>query len=222
MLRVVNKRWLVFFPFLNTIKDTAWHDAVDRVSSITLSTGQIVFRAGQACENYFFVLSGTVRVQKTSLDGHEITLYRLRSGETCELTASCLLANDFYHADAITETPVTLMLLPKEDFKQAMLKSPEFYDYVHQNVEEGVNILLSLIEDVVFGPVDFRVAKDLMLNKNIRDEVCSTHHEIATNLGTAREVVSRVLKRFEKKSWVRLSRGKIVVLNSKALSSMVN
>jgi len=213
-------RWLGFFPVLNSINDVSWKKALNKAVSFDVKAGEMIFHAGEPCENYLFVLAGTVRVQKTSIDGHVITLYRLQSGDTCELTTSCLLSDDYYHAEAIAESPVTIVLLPKESFKKALLESPEFSRYVYKSVEKGINILLGLIEDVAFGPVDLRLAKNLMSNKNQQDEVCSTHYEIASNLGTAREVVSRILKRFERNAWVKLSRGKIVVLNSQALSGI--
>jgi len=220
MLQAIERQWLCFFPILNSIHTSTRNKMLENVIHLNISAGQMVFRDGESCQNYLLVLSGIVRVQKISQDGHEITLYRLRTGEACEITTTCLLANDYYHAEAVAESDVTAVLIPKKYFQAALVESPEFRDYVYKGVEGGINILLGLIEDVAFGPVDTRLAKDLILNKNRNNEVLTTHHEIASNLGTAREVVSRVLKRFEKKSWVKLQRGKIVILNPQAISSL--
>lgn len=220
MLQVIDRQWLHFFPILNSIHTSAWHETLDNAIHVKIAAGQMVFRDGESCENYLLVLSGVVRVQKLSQDGHEITLYRLRTGEACEITTTCLLANDFYHAEAVAESDVTAVLMPKIYFQMALLESAEFRNYVYKNVEDGINILLGLIENVAFGPVDTRLAKDLILNKNRDNEVYATHHEIASNLGTAREVVSRILKKFEKKSWVKLQRGKIIILNSQEISNL--
>ena len=220
MLHAIDRQWLCFFPILNSIHTSAWNKMLENVIHLKLNAGQMVFRDGESCQNYLLVLSGIVRVQKISQDGHEITLYRLRTGEACEITTTCLLANDYYHAEAIAESDVTAVLIPKYYFQIALTESPEFRNYVYKNVEEGINVLLSLIEDVAFGPIDTRLAKDLILNKNHDNEVFTTHHEIASNLGTAREVVSRILKKFEKKSWVKLQRGKITILNPQAVSNL--
>ena len=220
--RTTQAHWLTFFPTLNAIKNPAWSKLLENVKNMNFTPGELLFRNGEACQYYILVLSGTVRVKKTSLDGHELTLYRLQTGDACELTTTCLLANDYYRAEAIAETAVSAIVIPKVIFQEAISCSPEFSQLVYKDVEKGMSILLNLLEDVAFGPVDVRLAKCLLTHRNSANEVNATHCEIAANLGTAREVVSRTLKRFEKYAWVKLHRGKISILDEKALQHIVD
>lgn len=220
MLQVEQLSWLNYFPRLSGLNSPAWEKMLSASTFITLKEGDMVFKAGEACMNYLFVISGVVRVQKTSQSGHEITLYRLFAGQVCEITTTCLLANEYYHAEAIAETLVRAVLVPKEYFQNALSETPEFRQYVYSSLEKRVNVLLDFIEEVAFTPVHNRLARSLLESMNSSQEIKATHYQIATNLGTAREVVSRILKGFEKDGLVKLGRGKIKVLNSDLLATL--
>ena len=213
LLQVAKNQWLCFFPDLGTIQSPALNKMVDSVLHVNLKVGQMVFRDGESCQNYLMVLSGVVRVQKNTEDGHVITLYRLHTGEACEITTTCLLADDIYHAEAVAESDVNAILIPKKDFKSALIESPEFRTYVFKMIEDGVNVLLKIIENVAFVPMDVRIANNLIENANDQYKVMTTHYKIASNLGSSREVVSRILKKFEKINLVKLHRGRIIILN---------
>lgn len=220
MLQAEQSSWLSYFPTLSGLNSPAWKKLLLASNHIVLQEGDMVFKAGEACMNYLFITSGVVRVQKTSSNGHEITLYRLFAGQVCEITTTCLLASQYYHAEAIAETPVRAVLVPKEIFHEALSDNPEFRQYVYSSLEQRVNVLLDFIEEVAFIPVHNRLARCLLNNMNSTQEINATHYQIATNLGTAREVVSRILKGFEKDGMVKLGRGKIKVLNPDLLVEM--
>jgi len=220
MLNAHQTQWLKFFPGLNSIDNPAWNKMLERSKPVALNKGQIIFRDGESCKNYLFIISGIIRVHKTTKDGHEIILYRLRTGQVCEITTTCLLANNKYHAEAVAESPANIILVPKLLFQEALSGIPEFQTYVFSGLEKGVNGLIGLIEDVAFGPMDSRLAIYLLNNVNAQGFVNSTHHDIAASLGTAREVISRNLKKFEKNNWVKLSRGKILLLDTESLKNI--
>ena len=220
MLNAHQTQWLRFFPGLNSIDNPAWNKMLERSKPVALSKGQIIFRDGESCKNYLFIISGIIRVHKTTKDGHEIILHRLGTGQVCEITTTCLLANNKYHAEAVAESPANIILLPKLMFQEALSGIPEFQTYVFNGLEKGVNGLIGLIEDVAFGPMDSRLAIYLIKNADGQEFVNCTHHDIAASLGTAREVISRNLKKFEKNNWVKLSRGKIQVLDVNALNQL--
>lgn len=223
-MQSADKTWLASFPALSQIHTPAWDNLLAKVRREVVSINEMIFRNGDICNNYIFVLSGVVRVQKISASGAEITLYRIHSGEVCEITTSCLLAHDMYHAEAIAETEVTVIVVPSMYFLEALKESDILQHYVYENVENGVNSLLNLLGEIAFDSVDCRLARSLIKNCESKNEnkgfVLITHHELAANLGTAREVVSRMLKRFESRGWVTLRRGKIVINDLKSLEKL--
>jgi len=220
-MRVVNTVCDNGWPLPFSPQGIEWLQGAGNTRIVVFSAGESVFRDGEACANYLFLMEGVIRVHKISQEGHEITLYRIRAGEACELTTSCLLADDMYHAAAITETTTKIMLISKDYFQKALLHSEGFRRYVFASVEKGMHDLLSLIEDVAFGAVDRRLAKYLLAYQNDTAIVQVTHQALAIDLGTAREVVSRVLKKFEKQGWLYLHRGWLEVVNERALIHLV-
>ena len=222
MLQAQHLQWLSFFPPLNSIHHSSWQKMLTNSTRIHLQEGQMVFRYGECCANFLFILSGIVRVKKRTKDGHEITLYRLGTGQVCELTTTCLLANNYYCAEAVAESPVSAVMVPKVFFFEALSNIPEFRDYIYEDMQKGLGALLSLLEDVAFGSLEVRLAKCLVTNLNQEDAMLTTHQKIAANIGTVREVVSRTLKKFEQNGWVKLSRGKVQVLDKTRLMNISN
>ncbi len=205
------------FPAFHDLYDEDVLEILAHGRRVSLPVGSMVFRDGEACSNYLFVLSGRVRVQKITHDGHELTLYRLVAGQACELTTSCLMAGECYHAEAVAETPVEVLLVCKNLFDEAMGRSSHFRHYVFSQVEHGMNTLLRLLEAVAFEALDKRLAQRLLDAVDDTGEVHATHHELAVDLGSAREVISRTLKALERKGLVRLGRGHISLLDTAAL-----
>lgn len=217
--KVVQSNWLEHFPNLVAIHNPVWDNMVAHARMLELAPGEVVFRQGEECIHYLLVIEGLVRVQKVTEDGREMTLYRVGSGSACELTTSCLLANDRYHAEAVAETAVRAVLIPKTLFQEAVMCSPKFREFVFGNVEKGFTELLTLLEETAYGHLDQRLAKSLLSLRDDEGVVHATHHDLAANLGSAREVVSRQLKNFEHHGWVRLHRGYIEIVDSKGLRS---
>jgi len=222
MHQVEQSNWLSFFPRLNQLDSPAWKKMLLQSRYAHLKEGDMIFRSGEACLNYLFILSGTVRVQKSSDNGHELTLYRLYTGQVCEITTTCLLANEIYHVEALAESEVRVVLVPKQYFQNALSETPEFREYVYSSLEKRFNVLLDFVEEVAYAPVDNRLARCLLENRNQKNEVLTTHYQLATNLGTAREVISRLLKGFEKNGYLKLGRGKIQIIDEKPLEKMSN
>ncbi len=221
MSETTTLRWLKVFPALQEITDPVWHRAIQLALVVTQPAGATLFRDGDACQYYFLMLEGAVRVQKVSENGHEITLYRMQPGQVCELTTSCLLADADYSAEAVAETDVRVLLIPKVSFYEAVTGSPGFRKFVFASLDQGMHDLVHLLEEVAFVHVDCRLARHLLDLAGTQRSIRSTHYHLAAELGTAREVVSRQLKEFERHGWVRLTRGKIEILNRPALKSLV-
>ena len=161
----------------------------------------------------FFLLKGSIRVQKNSSNGHSIVLYHLRPGDVCELTTLSLLASKHYAGDAVAETDVELIYLSAAQFSKVLSQSSGFQQFVFSSLEQGVSELIHLIETVAFHHIDCRLACYLLNSSDKNNRIQATHQDIATELGTAREVVSRVLKSFEHHQTVSLHRGWIELLD---------
>ncbi|SEH40284.1 Crp/Fnr family transcriptional regulator [Magnetospirillum fulvum] len=176
---------------------------------VRVPAGTVLFRDGATCQNYVLVIEGAIRVHKISEGGREIVLYRVESGQTCVLTTNCLITARDYDAEGIAETDVEMIVLPVSAFRQLLGLSESFRDFVFSAYASRLSDLLLLIEEVAFGRIDVRLAGWLAARVGLGGPIRATHQEIAVELGTAREVISRQLKEFERRGWVRLGRGLI-------------
>ncbi len=212
--------WLDAFPDLRSIKDPAWQAAAHQSQLIEVPAGAAVFRDGDHCQAYLLVIRGVVRVQKVSESGKEIVLYRVEDGQSCVLTTSCLLSHDPYQAEAVTETPVQAVAIPAPAFQQALAESSGFRNFVFASYGQRITGLLMLIDAVAFGRMDARLAQRLLELADSDQTTRATHQALARELGTAREVVSRLLKDFERRHWVQLQRGQVVIRDREALQAL--
>jgi len=185
--------------------------------------GSVLFRDGDACNGYVLVVNGAIRVQKIDPQGHEIVLYRVEEGQSCMLTTTCLLAHQEYPAEGIAETDVDMVLLPLDAFDAALAGSPAFRQFVMANIGNRISDLMLLLEDVAFGRKDVRLAAFLLKNaKKDGDVLELTHRQLAVELGTAREVVSRLIKDFERKGLVGLGRNKVTIQQIDLIREVAN
>ena len=201
------------YPALKDIYKLGGAKLADAMRLISVQPGESLYQHGQACENYLLILSGSVRVQKLSEKGQVITLYHLVAGRACELTTTCLLGGKNYPAEAVAETAVQAVLIPKADFQEALARIPDFRNFVFSSIDKGMHELIGLVEDVSFGRVDARLARRLLQLAESAHPVEVTHQTLAEELGTAREVISRILKGFERQNWVRLHRGQVEIID---------
>lgn len=212
--------WRQALPELNETADELTKDLLDTSNIISLPENATVFQQGDACKNYLLVLNGDVKVFTRAENGREIVLYRLKQGDSCVLTTSCLFGNKNYPAEGKTETPVTALAIPSSQFNRVIQQSEIFRVLVFSAFSSHLSDLITLVEEVAFGKLDTRLAKYLLVHRDNGDNITSTHQNIATELGTAREVVSRQLKLFESKGYIIISRGKIGIINASALQDI--
>jgi CRP/FNR family transcriptional regulator len=164
-------------------------------------------------------IEGQTRVFKTSESGREILLYQVGPGETCVLTTSCLMAGSPFPAESTAETDVLHAVLPASAFHRLMGESPRFRKFVLDNYGDLLSSLIMLVDEVAFASLDLRLARRLLAEANARGVVAKTHQQLALDLGSVREVISRYLAEWERMGWVHSSRGAIEVTNRGALAS---
>ncbi len=214
--------WLSQFPPLAAIDDAISRKLLAAAHNIHIKKNARVFQEGMPCERYLLVLTGSIRVQKVTPGGHEIVLYHIGPGQACELTTACIIGGHNYPAEAIAETAVQAVSIARDDFNHLLSHCPPFRALVYQHVERGLTDLVTLVEQVAFGHMDARLAQCLLKQENNENKVAMTHQELAAELGSAREVVSRLLKEFERHGWVKLHRGHIDIINTEALKRLSN
>lgn len=180
---------------------------------VSLPADYQVFSQGQACQNYIVITSGSVKVFARSSEGKEVVLYRIKAGEVCVLTTSCLLGNSRYPAEGITETPVSARIIPHQAFDALLSESQAMRDFVFNSFGQRLNDLMLQIEQIALESVDQRLNRFLVKHADAENMITATHQDIAIEIGSAREVVSRHLKALEKQQAIKLHRGKLELIN---------
>ena len=209
------------YPGLAQIGDPVGREALAQAQLLTVPAGQAVFRTGDACQNYLLVVSGKVKVVGRSTSGREIVLYRIDECGTCVLTTACLLGNDSYPAEGVTETEVQAFAIPRLTFEQALSQSDGLRNFIFKSYGNRLSALIGLVQQLAFERIDFRLARYLLKHGRERIELQITHQDLATELGSAREVISRQLKAFEQKGWIQLGRGTIRVDDLDGLRALI-
>ncbi len=180
-------------------------------------SGTVLFDAHEPCRGFPLLLKGAVRVVKTAANGREILLYRVEPGDGCILSGGCLLGQSDYSATGIAETDVSLLVLPGEAFHALLLEYEPFRKFVFSLYGMRLAEIMELVEEVAFRRLDQRLAQLLIRRGPVIEE---THQALADEVGSVREIVSRLLRSFETRGWVVLSRERIEVTDPKALSGI--
>jgi CRP/FNR family transcriptional regulator len=213
-------QWIHRFPGLAAL-EPALRDPLEKASKvIALPAGSVIFGPGKAPESLMLMLEGTVRVQQTSEQGREIVLYRISAGESCVLTTACLLAYEDYLATAVAETDVTAVAIPRAVFDELIAKSAMFRKFVFTAYSRRMTDIFRIVEEVAFARMDVRLAQKILALAGDAPTVKTTHQQLAAELGTAREVVSRLLHEFQRRGWTGGARGEIDILKRSSLEGL--
>jgi CRP/FNR family transcriptional regulator len=201
------------YPFLTRLAPELRGRIEREIQTAALPAGTVLFDERQPCRGFPFILSGAVRVAKLAPNGRELPLYRVTPGESCIITSSCLLGNAHYNARGTAEGETVLALLPAPLFTE-LLAAPAFRDFVFRLFAERMADLMQLVEEVAFRKLDQRLAA-LLLGKG--RTVHATHQQLADELGSVREMVSRLLKGFAEQGLVALGREQVDILDAAGL-----
>ena len=200
------------FPFLAQAAPEVQAEFFRAAARVQLQAGQFICLEGNQCTQLALVLAGNARVYKLGENGREITLYRVEVGESCILTASCILSNIVFPAFAVAETDIEAIVIPSRLIRQWVNQHQVWRDYAFQLLSQRLAAIIAVIEEIAFRRVDARLAEYLLHpNTTTPGLIEKTHQEIAIDLGTSREVVSRILKDFEREGALSLARGRIQI-----------
>lgn len=189
----------------------------EAASLVHIPAGRDVFVEGDRVDALALLLNGQVRVYKIGATGREITLYRFGLGESCILSANAILSHASFPALATVEQDAEALLIPASLFRSWVRDSDAWRDFLFSLLSRRLASLMMLIEEVAFQRMDRRVAALLVDRAEVQNPVAMTHQEIAAELGSSREVVSRILEDFDSAGAVRTRRGTIEILDAKDL-----
>ncbi len=214
--------WLHTFPALANINDAAWLSAQQAARVYIFPANTVVMRPGTPSQGVFLLAKGSVRVFERAANGREIVLYRGQPGEICILSLAKLFNQATYSAEVLAETEVHYVNIPSCDFRNAVANSAAFREAIFSTLTHRLSDLMHLVGQVTFQDLDIRLACLLgqLFGVGTNRVLSITHQELADELGTSREVISRLLKEFEHMGCIRLHRGTIEVLSQHDLACL--
>lgn len=186
---------------------------LDDMPTMGVPAGTVLFEEHAPCQGFPLLLEGEVKVSRSSGDGRSLELYRISPGELCLVSSSCLFRAQPLSARGVTTKTSTLILVGVPLFLQ-LLADPTFRSAVLGMFAERMADLTALVDSIAFRKLDQRLAAALLGHGS---DIVTTHQVLADDLGTVREIVSRLLKRFQNEGWIEISREHIRILDSVAL-----
>lgn len=214
--------WRQYYPQLASITDPAWVEAIQHLEPITVSGGTQAYVAGEECRSFLLLLDGIIRVYASGRGGREIVLYRIQPGEFCILSLVSFLQGSSFPASAVTENQVQALIMDRNVFCRTMKKSPALCNIMMMELSNRIIETINRVQELAFEPLDIRMAN--LLCRRFREEngttIEITHSQLAQELGTTREVASRMLKDLERGSYIILSRGKVRLHDNDAIGRM--
>ncbi len=211
-------------PELADIGDDIWKEALSVSQVISCPAGTKLVECGDSADKFVIVLQGAIKVYETCENGREISLYRVHSGQVCVLTLTRLLLHSNRCAQAVAEQDIRLLAMPAEYFDRLLAESEDFRRYLMTSMAHCITDVMQLIAQVSFDQLDLRLAqliRKFSVQTTPGEFHCSfTHQLIANELGTTREVVSRLLKGLERSGHIKLNRGNIEILDINELEKL--
>jgi CRP/FNR family transcriptional regulator len=208
------------FPILQRASAQVIYEFQQNTFLASYPKSKEVFAEGGRASTLPLLLSGSILVYKTGKTGREITLYRLASGDSCTLTANAIINHQPFHANAVVEHAAEAVLVPEQVLCNWMARHSFWREYITQLLSQRINSVMDLVEDLVFRRMDERVATFLEQRSKEQHPIYVTHQEIASELGSSREVISRILEDFRAHGLTRSKRGEVEILDYKSLSAL--
>lgn len=212
--------WLGEAPLLGGLAEEERH-RLEGLTPLSLPAGTVIFRPGDPAQGYAVVLSGRIDVSMTGASGREMLLYSVEPGQSCVQTTLGLLSDTDYSAEAETTAPTRLVIIPRALFLDLLDRSATFRGLVFGAFADRMGLMLKLVEQVAFTRAECRLAARILALSE-KGPVHATQSELAAQVGTAREVVSRRLEAWARKGWVRTARGSVDVIDREALEALAH
>ncbi len=205
--------------FLQRADEALKREVKQHASFVKIPTGHDVFVDGDRVDGIALLLSGVVRVYKIGETGREITLYRFGLGESCILSANAILSDKSFPAIATVEEDAEAVMIPADVFRAWVNRFELWREFVFDLLSDRLSTVMAVVDEVVFKRMDRRVAAWLANQAKIQNPMRVTHQDIAAELGSSREVISRILEDFSREELIGAGRGAIEVLDFEGLES---
>jgi len=213
--------WINQFDSLKKLDAELVEKLTSSSEVVSLEKDSVIFGPGKAPTHLVLLLEGCIRVHQLSDSGREIVLYRISAGDSCILTTACVLAYEDYSAEGVAETPIEAVMIPRDVFDELMGISKEFRHFVLTAFTKRLSDLFLVVEEVAFKRIDHRLAQKLIELSGSSSTVSATHQNLATELGSVREVVSRQMAEFQSRGWILQQRGMIEILDRHQLEQLI-
>ena len=202
------------FDFINDLKTSEYSFLKNNIYYNKIDKGDMIFGTHDRCESIPMVLKGSLRLFRTSDEGREMTSYYITPGNICILAALCTMGNIEYDFSVQANEDTLMAMIGPESFKHLMDTSNIFKNYVFLEMADKLLSSFSLIEDIKFTSIEDRIMSHITVNADSSGELVITHENLAVNIGSVREVVSRQLKKMEKAGKLTLKRGRIKLIST--------
>lgn len=212
------ERVALALPFLKEAGEDVVRSFQEASFIARVPTGKDVFVEGDHVGAIPLLVSGQVRVYQMGESGREITLYRFGPGQSCVLTANAILSQQSFPAIATVQEDVEAVMVPAETFREWVREFDFWRDFFFDLVSQRLASVMAVVDEVAFRRMDGRVAAVLLGRGESQNPIPVTHQEIAAELGSSREVVSRILEDFAARGWIRTGRGQVEVVDRAALT----
>lgn len=215
------KEFSKLFPFIKQAAPDFVQTFFEKAQYIELPAGVSICEEGQNCAHLALVIQGIGRVYKLSPSGREVTLYRIHGGESCILTASCIMNQDSFPAMAESETAIRGLLIPPADVRDWFCRDTHWQRFIFGLLSHRLADIISVVEEVAFKRIDVRLAEQFTRRLAAGEKtIHKTHAEIAADVGSSREVVSRILRDFTQRGLIISSRGSIEIVDNQAIKNL--
>lgn len=207
-------------PFWNKISESMRQSLTKASKEVSYKAGAILYAAKEDCTGLFLITSGRIRAYIVTDEGKEVTLFRLLERDLCIFSASCMMKNINFDIYVSAETDVDTILIPAKNYMELSEKEIHISNFTNEILSSRMSDVMWILEQILFFSFDKRLALFLEEQSNLDNSniLKITHEQIANHLGSAREVVSRMLKYFEDEGFIQLGRGSIQIIDSKKLN----
>ncbi len=209
-------------PIWNQLNYEEKNFLIDNSKILCCKKGNTLHRGHDECLGLIIISKGKIKAFSSPDGDKQITLYRLNKNDICLFTASCMMKDITFDIFLECEEDTELLILPTEKYQSIIEKSTILSNFLNKILLSRFSDVMWTLEQVVFNSLDKRLAQYLLDNSNNKNEINLTHEQIASDLGTAREVISRLLKKFENEEIIKLQRSKIIINNKEELIKISN
>lgn len=213
--------WIAGTPYASVLDSTS-RAALDALKPQLIKAGTVLFRPSDEAFGFVLTISGRINVYLNSRTGRELLLYAIEPGQTCVQTTLGMLGSQPYSGEAIAESDVVAVIVPPEVFERLVAISGAFRSFVFRTFGDRLGEITHLLEMVAFVKVERRLAQWLLVQADGQNVIRVTHNEIASAIGSAREVVSRRLEALAERGIVSLERGAIRIVSRAELQQITN